>query len=70
MCTFPPKYKVSDTILWYSNNDDRVHQSVVQFVNFAKVGDSYLEVNYEIQEEYQGTIKTLFVDDYDVLDSL
>lgn len=70
MCTFPPKYKGGDTILWYSNNDDRVHQSVVQFVNFAKVGDSYLEVNYEIQEEYQGTIKTLFVDDYDVLDSL
>jgi hypothetical protein len=70
MCTFPPKYKVGDTILWYCNDDDRVHQSVVQFVNFAKAGDSYLQVNYEIREEYQGTIKTIFVDDYDVLDSL
>jgi hypothetical protein len=37
-------------------------------VNVAKVGDFYIEVNYEVEEEYNGIKKTLFVDDYDSMD--
>ena len=45
--TNPPKYKVGDTLYWYCNDDGRVHNAEVQFVNVAKVGDIYIEVNYE-----------------------
>ena len=49
--TNPPKYKVGDTIYWYCNEDGRVHNAEVLFVNVAKVGDFYIEVNYEVEEE-------------------
>ena len=66
--TNPPKYKIGDTIYWYCNEDGRVHNAEVLFVNVAKVGDFYIEVNYEVEEEYNGIKKTLFIDDYDVMD--
>ena len=66
--TKPPKYKVGDTIYWYCNEDGRVHNAEVLFVNVAKVGDFYIEVNYEVEEEYNGIKKTLFIDDYDSMD--
>jgi hypothetical protein len=66
--TNPPKYKVGDTIYWYCNEDGRVHNAEVLFVNAAKVGDFYIEVNYEVEEEYNGIKKTLFIDDYDSMD--
>lgn len=66
--TNSPKYKVGDTIYWYCNEDGRVHNAEVLFVNVAKVGDFYIEVNYEVEEEYNGIKKTLFIDDYDVMD--
>jgi hypothetical protein len=66
--TNPPKYKVGDTIYWYCNEDGRVHNAEVLFVNVAKVGDFYIEVNYEVEEECDGIKKTLFIDDYDVMD--
>ena len=66
--TNPPKYKIGDTIYWYCNEDERVHNAEVQFVNFAKAGDIYIEVNYEVEEECDGIKKTLFIDDYDVMD--
>jgi len=66
--TNPPKYKVGDTIFWYGNEDGRVHNAEVQFVNVAKVGDIYIEVNYEVEEVRSGIKKTLFIDDYDVME--
>lgn len=66
--TNPPKYKVGDTIYWYCNEDGRVHNAEVQSVNVAKVGDIYIEVNYEVEEEFNGTTKTLFIDDYDAIE--
>ena len=63
-----PKYKIGDTIYWYCNEDERVHNAEVQFVNFAKAGDIYIEVNYEVEDECNGIKKTLFIDDYDVMD--
>ena len=66
--TNPPKYKIGDTIYWYCNEDGRVHNAEVLFVNVAKVGDFYIEVNYEVEEEYNGIKKTLFIDDYDSMD--
>ena len=67
--TNPPKYKVGDTIYWYCNEDGRVHKAEVQYVNYAKAGDIYIEMNYEVEEERNGIMKTLFIDDYDVMDS-
>ena len=64
----PPKYKVGDTIYWYCNDDGRVHHAEVQFVNVAKVGDIYIEVNYEVEEVSNGITKTLFIDDYDAME--
>ena len=66
--TNPPKYKICDTIYRYCNEDERVHNAEVQFVNFAKAGDIYIEVNYEVEDECNGIKKTLFIDDYDVMD--
>ena len=66
--TTPPKYKVGDTTYWYCNEDGRVHNAEVLFVNVAKVGDFYIEVNYEVEEECNGIKKTLFIDDYDAMD--
>ena len=51
------------------NEDGRVHHAEVQFVNVAKAGDIYIEVNYEVEDECNGIKKTLFIDDYDAMDS-
>ncbi len=67
--TNPPKYKVGDTIYWYCNEDGRVHNAEVRFVNIAKAGDFYIEVNYEVEVKCNGIKRTLFIDDYDVMDS-
>jgi DNA mismatch endonuclease Vsr len=53
---------------WHCNEDGRVHNAEVQFVNVAKAGDIYMEVNYEVEEESNGVKKTLFIDDYDAMD--
>ena len=66
--TNPPKFKVGDTIYWYCDEDERVHNSEVLFVNVAKAGDIYVEVNYEVEEECYGIKKTLFIDDYDAME--
>jgi hypothetical protein len=67
--TNPPKFKVGDTIYWYCDEDGRVHHAEVQYVNYAKVGNYYIDVNYEVEEERNGIKKTLFIDDYDAMDS-
>ena len=66
--TNPPKFKVGDTIYWYCNEDGRVHNAEVHFVNVAKAGNIYIEVNYEVEEECNGIKKTLFIDDYDAME--
>lgn len=68
MITSPPKYKAGDTIYWYCCHDNCVHHANVLFVNVAKVGQHYLEVNYEVQTECQGETRTLFIDDYDAME--
>ena len=68
MITLPPKYKVGDIIYWYCSEDDCVHHAVVQYVNFAKVGEHYLEVNYEVEAICKGEKRTLFIDDYDAME--
>ncbi len=67
--TNPPKFKIGDTIYWYCNEDGQVHNAEVQFVNIAKVGDHYIEVNYEVEDDCNGERKTVFVDDYDAMAS-
>lgn len=67
--TTPPNFKVGDTIYWYCNEDGLVHNAEVQFVNIAKVGDHYIEVNYEVEVYCNGVKKTMFVDDYDAMSS-
>ena len=67
--TNPPKFKIGDTIYWYCNEDGRVHSAEVQFVNIAKVGNHYSEVNYEVEDDCDGIRKTVFVDDCDAMAS-
>lgn len=68
MITKGPKFKVGDTIYWYCNEDDRVHHAVVQYVNFAKAGDNYIEINYEVEIQFNGERRTLFIDDFDAME--
>lgn len=69
MITTAPKFNVGDTIYWYCSEDDCVHQAIVQFVNFAKAGENYIEVNYEVEAICKGTKQILFIDDYDAMES-
>ena len=66
--TNPPKYEVGDTIYWYCVEDGQVHNAEVQFVYYAKTGDLYIEVNYEVEVECNGITKTMFIDDYDAME--
>lgn len=66
--TNPPKYKVGDTIYCYCNEDGQVHNAEVLFVNIAKAGDIYIEVNYEVEVECNGKTKTIFIDDYNAME--
>lgn len=63
--TCPPKFKVGDTIYWYCTEDNSIHHAEVKFVNFAKAGEQYIEVNYEVEVDWNGQKRTLFIDDYD-----
>ena len=67
--TGSPKYKVGDTIYWYCDEDGRVYNAEVQFVNVAKAGEIYIEVNYEVEVECDGITKTLFIDDNEAMAS-
>lgn len=65
--TNAPKFKIGDTIYWYCSEDNCIHNAEVLFVNVAKVGNHYIEVNYEVESECNGVKKTLFVDDSDAM---
>ncbi len=69
MITSAPKFKVGDTIYWYCGEENCVHHAEVQFVNFAKAGDNYIEVNYEVEAICKGIKRTLFIDDCDAMEN-
>ena len=60
------KFKVGDTISWYCDKDQCIHEAVVEFVNYAGVG--YPDINYEVKTICSGRMKTLFVDEYDAME--
>ena len=63
-----PKFKVGDTIYWYCNDEDCVHNAEVQYVNFIKLGGDYLDINYEVEAYCKGQMRTIFVDEEDAVD--
>ncbi|WP_289105507.1 hypothetical protein [uncultured Bacteroides sp.] len=61
------KYKVGDIIYWFCDIDNKIHQAEVLFVNYAGVG--YPDINYEVETVCCGEKKTLFIDEYDIIDT-
>lgn len=64
----PPKFKEGDTIFWFCDADQRVHQSKVTFVSFVKVGENYIDVSYEIEEVINGEKKVMYINEEDAYD--
>lgn len=60
------KYKAGDTIYWYCDVEQKIHHAKVLFVNYAGAG--YPDINYEVETVCCGETKTLFIDEYDVID--
>lgn len=60
------RYKVGDTIYWYCDMEQEVHQAEVLFVNYAGAG--YPDISYEVEAVCCGEKRTLFIDEYDVID--
>lgn len=61
------KFKVGDIIYWFCDIDNKIHQAEVLFVNYAGVG--YPDINYEVETVCCGEKKTLFIDEYDIIDT-
>lgn len=66
----PPKYKVGDIISWMCDEDQRIHNAIVQFVNYAAIGNYLEDINYEVLDECNGPAITRFIDEYDVLNDV
>ena len=64
--TNPPKFKIGDTICWYCDDDQRVHQAKVLMVNYALLGDYIEDINYEVIDECNGPATVRFIDELDV----
>jgi hypothetical protein len=65
----PPRFNIGDTIYWYCDKDDCIHNAKVLFVNIAKAGKYYIEINYEVETQCDGEKRTLFIDEYDAFGS-
>lgn len=65
--TVNPKHNIGDTIYWYCDKEQCIHQAKVLFVNYAGVG--YPDINYEVETFCCGKLKTLFIDEFDLIDS-
>ena len=63
----PPKYNIGDTIYWYCDKEQRTHHAKVNYVNFVHVGSFYDDINYEVEVECCGKIKTMFIDENDAM---
>lgn len=64
----PPKYKIGDTIYWYSDTDQRYHHSKVLMVNYALLGHHIDDINYEVFDEYDGLGVVRFIDEFEAFD--
>lgn len=61
------KYKVGDIIYWFCDLDNKIHHAEFLFVNYAGAG--YPDINYEVETVCCGEKKTLFIDEYDIIDT-
>ena len=61
------KYKVGDIIYWFCDLDNKIHHAEVLFVNYAGAG--YPDITYEVETVCCGEKKTLFIDEYDIIDT-
>lgn len=61
------KYKVGDIIYWFCDLDNKIHHAEVLFVNYAGAG--YPDINYEVETVCCGEKRTLFIDEYDIIDT-
>lgn len=61
------KHKVGDIIYWFCDLDNKIHHAEVLFVNYAGAG--YPDINYEVETVCCGEKKTLFIDEYDIIDT-
>ena len=61
------KYKVGDIIYWFCDLDNKIHHAEVLFVNYAGAG--YPDINYEVETVCCVEKKTLFIDEYDIIDT-
>jgi len=66
----PPRFKVGDTICWYCDKEQRIHQARVDFVNYVHIGNHYDDINYEVEVVCCGERKTMFIDENDALPSV
>ena len=67
MTTSAPKFKIGDTIYWYCDKEQRIHHAQVEFVNYVHIGDFFDDINYEVEAECCGEVRTLFVDENDAM---
>lgn len=59
------KYKVGDTISWFCDTDYEIHTAKVEFVSYAGAG--YPDINHEVETICCGEKRTLFIDEYGIL---
>ena len=59
------KFRVGDTIFWYCDKEQCVHEATVDFVNYAGAG--FPDINYEVNSICCGKMKTVFVDENDAM---
>lgn len=64
--TIETKYKVGDIIYWYCDEEQCIHHAEVLFVNYAGAG--YPDINYEVEAICCGELRTIFIDEYSVMD--
>ena len=62
------KFKVGDTIFWYCDKEQCVHNAKVEYVNFA--GSGFPDINYEVHTICCGEEQTVFVDENDAMERL
>ncbi len=61
------KFKIGDTIYWYCDMDQKVHEAEVSFVNYAGAG--YPDISYEVECVCCGEKMRLFVDEEDAFET-
>lgn len=62
------KFRAGDTIYWYCDNEQCVHNAKVEYVNFAGAG--FPDINYEVHTICCGEEQTVLVDENDAMERL